>query len=143
MSPCTFGRGKQREGLRGGFLAFLAHASGLDEGQNVGQSAVFVLMRKRDLGVPAAYVVHFLSRELHAAGKCGHDGGEMRLQFVRLCSRHAQKTGEKHVAGEAGMGAYGQHGRRGRVVFMMFVGMVMMFVAHRLFTTRAAAQAAP
>ena len=60
-----------------------------DEGQNVGQRAVFVLMRKRDLRVPAAYVVHFLAHELNASRKFGHNGNKGRFQLFRRNLRHA------------------------------------------------------
>ena len=92
-------------------------------------------MRKRDLRVPAAYVVHFLAHELNASRKFGHNGNKGRFQLFRRNLRHAEQTGKKHVAGKSGMGADGQHGRGWRVVFVMVmvvgVGMIVMFVAHR------------
>ena len=142
-----FRPGKQGEGAGGKGLAFLAHAAGGDERKNVVQRAVFMLMRQRDVRVPAADVVHFLPHQLHASGKLGHDGGQTGFRFLFRQLRHAEKSGKKDVPGKPGVGAYGQHGSGGRIrrVVMMFVGMgmVVMMAAHRLFTTRAAAQAAP
>jgi hypothetical protein len=112
--------------------------------------------------MPASYVVHLAAHEFHASGELGHEGGKAGFEVFGRDLRHAQEAGEHDVPGKAGVGAYGQDIAVAvglglavvavavlvmmpvrMVAMLMAMVFVVMFSAHRAFTTLAAAQAAP
>ena len=97
------GLGQKREGAGGGGLGRLAQAACRDDGQDVAEMAVFVLVGKRHVREPAADTVHLPPRQAHGPGELGQHGGKQPVRFRLAEFRHAQQPGKEHIPGQAGM----------------------------------------